>query len=231
VAAAEFVFTAKTDSCVEVDGAYAPDARVFKTDAGTRLVDIPSLSVSVLIRVKTRKAVTIPPSLIQREDADGRIRLVRPVPANSPSSELSVEGKILRFKIDKSEVLAHMESDCRPLVVPALTAGPITDDSSARRCLRMEDKPIRETAGCLKVTTLLNSCDVPVMAVVLSVQHLFSGDLPETSPVVIPAHGVHGLGCAWASGATSPTAYELRAASFLSKPPPPVAHDTGSTGH
>jgi hypothetical protein len=218
VAAADLVFRARPDSCVEVDGAFAPDARLLKTDGdGKFLVDIPSLSVSVLVNVKTRKAVTIPPSLIEREAADSRIRLVGPVPSDSPTSELSVEGQVLRFAIDESEVRAHLESSCQAAVVPGWTAGPITDDSSARRCVHLEDKPIQETAGCLKVTTLKNSCDVPIMVVVLSTQHLLSGDLPETSSLVIPPGGNHTLGCAWASGATSPTAYELRAAAFLSK--------------
>jgi hypothetical protein len=232
VAAADLVFRAKSDSCVEVNGALAPDARLLKTDGdGKFLVDVPSLSVSVLVNVKTRKAVTIPPSLLEHEAADSRIRLVGPVPSDSPTSELSVEGQVLRFAIDESEVRAHMEPGCQAAVVPGWTTGPITDDSSARKCVHLEDKPIQETAGCLKVTTLKNSCDVPIMVVVLGTQHLLSGDLPETSSIVIPPGGNHTLGCAWASGATFPTAYELRAAAFLSKRTPPSARETGPTGH
>ena len=230
-AAAEWVFRSKPDTCVEVDGAYAPDARLLKTDSSSKLlVDIPSLSVSVLVSVKTKKAVKIPPSLIKRESTDSRIRLVGPVSSDAPASELSVEGQVLRFGIDKSEVLVLMDSICQAVVAPGIT-GPITDDSSARKCVHMEDKPIRETAGCLKVTSLRNSCDVPVLVVVLSTQHLFSGELPETSSIVIPPSGNHALGCAWASGATAPTAYELRAAAFLSKRTTPAGRETGSTGH
>jgi hypothetical protein len=232
-AAAEWVFRTKPDTCVEVDGAYAPDARLLTTDGNSKflVVDLPSLSVSVLVNLKAKKAVTIPPSLIKREATQSSMRLVGRVSADAPASELSVEGPVLRFRVDKSEVSANMESTCQATVAPSWTAGPITDDSSARKCVHLEDKPIRETAGCLKVTTMRNSCDVPVMVVVLSIQHLFSGDLPESSSIVIPPSGNHTLGCAWASGANAPTAYEVRAAAFLSKRNTPAGREAGSTGH
>jgi hypothetical protein len=228
---AEWTFRPKSDSCVEVDGAYAQGAQLLTAEGSSKvLVDIPSLSTTVLINMKTEKAVKVPPSLIKRDAADGRIRVVGPVPSDASACELSIEGPVLRFRVDGSEVRAHQDSSCQPAVVPGWTAGPITDDPAARKCLHLEEKPIAATAGCLKVESLRNSCDAPVMAVVLTTQHLLSGTLPETSSVLIPPGSQYSLGCAWSSGATSPTVFEVRAAAFLPKTKP-AAGRTGSTGH
>src|SRR5262245_28817315 len=229
VAFADWTFRAKPDSCVEVNGTYAQDAQLLTADGSSKvLVDIPSLSTVVLVNVNTLRVVKIPPSLIKRDATDGRVRLVGPVPSE-PACELSIEGPVLHFRINESEVRAHQDSSCQPAVVPSWTAGPITDDPSARKCLHLEGKPIAATAGCLKVESLRNSCDEGVVAVVLSTQHLFSGTLPDTSTILIPPSAEYSLGCAWSSGATSPTTFEVRAAAFPPRRTKPAEGKTGST--
>jgi hypothetical protein len=214
----ELALQANTNYCVEIDGSYAPDARCFTTkDRGKFLVDIPSLSMTALIDVKTKKAVSIASSSIEREAGDSRVRLSDPVPADAPAYEVSTEGEALRFQVDKSEVRVQKASNCWPVVMPGLKAGPITDDPSARACVHMQEKPITPTAGCSKEASVKNTCDRPVLAVIHSIQRLTSGSLPEDSSVLIPPGGEYPLGCAWSSGAMAPTVHEVRAAQFLPK--------------
>src|SRR5262245_13823669 len=213
--ATDLVLQANSDYCVEIDGAYAPDARCFTTqDKGKFLVDIPSLSVTALANVKAKKAFSIPSSSVEREAGDGRVRLTDPVPPDARAYDLSIEGPVLRFRVDQSEVRIQKASSCRSVTVPGWTAGPITDDPSARRCVHLEQKPVSATAGCMKVASAKNACDRPVMAVVHSVQRLMSGSLPEDSSIVIPPGGEYPLGCVWSSGAMAPTVFEVRAAQF-----------------
>lgn len=227
----ELVLQANTDYCVEIDGDYTPDARCFTTkDNDKFLVVIPSLSVTALADLKTRKAVSIPSSSVEREAGDSRVRLTDPVPPDAETYELSLEGQILRFQVDKSEVRVQRASSCRPVAVPGWTAGPITDDAAARRCVHLEEKPITPTAGCTKEAFAKNTCDRPVMAVIRSIQRLLSGSLPEDSPVLIPPGGTYPLGCAWSAGAMAPTMHEVRAAQFLPKRNPSDAGGTRSTG-
>jgi hypothetical protein len=230
LAAGELVCRASSDYCAEVNGAYVPAARFFVTDTkGRFLVDIPSLSMSVLINRKTKKAVAVPRSSIKHEAADGVVRLAVPIPSDAPGYALSIDGPVLRFQVDTSEVRVLKASSCQPIVMPIWTAAPVTDDSSARRCLHQEARPLSATPSCMKGAYVKNSCDVPVVAVVRSTQHLFSGTLPETSTIVLPPGVEHSLGCVWSSGAMAPSVYELRAAGFLPRPPVSEARDRGAT--
>lgn len=227
----ETVCRASSDYCAELNGAYAPDARFFATDTNGRLlVDIPSLSMSVLINAKTRKAVTIPRSSLKHQAADGVVRLPDSLPPHARAYALSIDGPVMRFQIDTSEVRVLKAAGCRPIVNPSWTAAPVTDDSSARRCLHQEARPLAPTLGCTKGAYLRNSCDVPVVAVVQSTQHLMSGTLPETSTILLPPGVTHSLGCAWPSGAMAPVVYEVRAAAFLPRPTASEAADRGATG-
>jgi hypothetical protein len=216
---AESVWRVSPDDCVEIDGTYAPDARVFVTDAkGRMLVDLPSLSIGVLVTTKSRKAVKVSRWSLKFDGADGDCRLAEPIPSDAPSCELSIDGPTVRLRIDSSEVRLVKASSCHSTVTPYWTGASVTDDSSARRCLRREDRPLRDTAGCTKGAYLKNSCEVPVVAVVRTTQHLFSGDLSETSSIVVPPGVDHALGCVWSGGAMAPSEFDLLAAAFLPKP-------------
>jgi hypothetical protein len=213
------VWRVSPDYCAEIDGTYAPDARVFVTDAkGRFLIDLPSLSTGVLVNTKSKTAVRISRWSMKYDGGDGACRLSDPVPSDAPTFEMSEDGPDLRLRIDTSEVRLLKSSKCHSTVTPYWTGASVTDDSSARRCLHREERPLRDTPGCTKGAFLKNSCEVPVIAVVRTTQHLFSGTLPETSSVVVPPGAEHSLGCVWSTGAMAPSDFDLLAAAFLPKP-------------
>ena len=211
-------FRSSTDYCAEVDGTLAPDARFFATDAGGKmLVDLPSLSKTLLVDPKVGKAVRVPESSLRREVDKGIVRLVDPIPQDASACDLSIDGTVTRFRIDDSEVRVRKGSSCQPVETPASTAGPLTDDPEARRCVHQEARPTGAASGCSKTASLRNSCNVPVVAVIQITQHLSSGTLPDIPTVVLPPGGEQSLGCVWPSGATAPSTYDVRAAAFLQK--------------
>ena len=216
VAAAELLCRPSTDFCAEVSGAYAPDARFFAPDTeGRYLIDIPSLSVSVLLNLKTKMVFTVPQSKMEREAGDSIVRLDDPIPSELPSSALSIDGEVMRFRIDRSEVRVLKGHDCQSIVTPTSTAAPVTNDPSARGCLHQDARPLTATSVCTKGAYLKNSCDAPVVVVLQTTQHLTSGTLPQTSTIVLPPGADRSLGCVWSSGAMAPTVYEVLAATFL----------------
>ncbi|HET6278319.1 MAG TPA: hypothetical protein VFG08_06020 [Candidatus Polarisedimenticolia bacterium] len=119
---------------------------------------------------------------------------------------------------------------CMFLHVPAMSvfAAGAGDDRPAEACLRMEQHPVAfATAGCTKFVSLRNACDLPVVALIRRTQHLLSGTMQESIPIVVPSGGEQSLGCAWWSGALAPTQHELLAARFIAAPirPPPREQD------
>ncbi|HEU5182193.1 MAG TPA: hypothetical protein VFW45_15520 [Candidatus Polarisedimenticolia bacterium] len=231
IAAAEWVCRESSDYCAEVDGAVVPDARFFTNDNKEKLVvELPSLSMTALINMKTRKVITAPQESIDLEENEGAYHIALPNPSDAPVNTLSIDGEVTRFKVKDSEVHVLKASSCRPPVespVPgaiSVAAPPqVTDDLQARKCLQRDARPTRNTAGCLKVAYLRNSCGQPVVAVIRSTQHLFSGNLPQSATLVLPQGAEYELGCFWMSGATAPTDYEVAAAMFQPKQPAPDA--------
>jgi hypothetical protein len=213
------------DHCVEVDGSLAQDARVYKTGTKGRLfLEIPSRSMNILLDLTAGKAVTVPGRSIRHEEAEGVVRLTELPGPDALASTVSADGPPWRVTIGSSDVRLLHGPQCRPAAAPPpVAASPPTtasgaDDPEARKCLRLETKPIAATAGCTKTATLKNTCDAPVAATVLSTQHLFSGTLPQTTSIVVQPRSEHPLGCAWSSGATAPTDFTVLAAAFVSKP-------------
>src|SRR5262245_30053047 len=221
----ELVYKASADYCAEVNGAYAPDARFFTTDtAGKFLIDIPSLPMSALVNLKTKKAVPIPPTSITHEPDESSVRFEEPTATDTPTITVSIDGEVSRFQSDASEVRILKASKCRSTAPPPVRpAASIKEDPAARKCLHKEERPLANTAGCTKTASLKNSCDAQVVAVVRSTQHLFSGTLPATSTVVLPPGAEVPLGCVWPSGAMAPTVYEVLTAGF-----PPKQNEAGN---
>jgi thiol-disulfide isomerase/thioredoxin len=116
-AALEMVCKANYDFCVEVNGAYPPDARFFVADArGKFLVDIPSQAQSVLIDLPTKKAVSVPRASIKQEATEGTVRVPDPGASATPAYALSIEGPVLRFHTDDSQVRVLKVTERPPLV-------------------------------------------------------------------------------------------------------------------
>jgi thiol-disulfide isomerase/thioredoxin len=126
-AAADVVCRANYDFCVEVNGAYPPDARFFVAETrGKFLVDIPSQSKSVLIDLPTRRAVSVPRASIKPDGADGVVRIADPGLAGTPAYALSIEGPVLRFQADAAKVrvlkVTEREPQVGPITLEALAA-------------------------------------------------------------------------------------------------------------
>jgi hypothetical protein len=232
VAAEELIFRACADYCAKIDGTYAPDARFFQTEPKGRLmVDLPSLSAGAVIELKARKVVTLPRSSIRREADESTIRLANQVAPDAAASAVSMDGPVWRFQIGDAEVTILKAAECRSAAAPAPAGGPMADDPAARKCLHQSARPIAANAGCAKGAYLKNSCDLPVIAVIQSTQHLFSGTLPETSSIVVPPGMDYPLGCGWPSGAMAPTDFTVLAAGFAEKRTGPRPGEQPSTGH
>ena len=221
--ASEWVCRETDDYCAEINGESAPDVRFFfeTGEGGQRmLVDFSSLGMSAVINLLSRKVVTVPRSSLKLEEAnEGLFKVSVIIPAYAPNSALSTEkGEIPRFQLGSAEVRVQKASKCRPAPSPIPAAPPAGDDPTARKCLIRDTRLIQATAGCTKAAFLRNTCDQPVIAAVRSVQHLFSGTLPQNSTLLLAPGAEHPLGCVWMSGATAPTNYEVVAASFPQKP-------------
>jgi len=215
VAGEELVLAASDAYCAEINGAYAPDVRFFATEPkGRLLVDLPSLSSSALITLKAKEMVTLPRSTFKVDGGENKARLLNPVANDAPVSPVSMGAGVWSFKIADADVRILKASECHPVTAAYAPSEPVTNDLAAKKCLHKDARPIPETAGCSKSAFLTNSCDVAVVAVVQTTQHLFSGTLPETSSVVIPPRSNYVLGCFWPKGAMSPANYEVLAAAF-----------------
>lgn len=93
--------------------------------------------------------------------------------------------------------------------------GPV-NESPARACVRLDSRSSAfGPLGCTKMVYLRNACDLPVVAEVGRTQRLFSGNLSEAFPIVVPAGGELSLGCSWWSGAMAPVELRLLAARYL----------------
>jgi len=126
-AAADVICRANYEFCVEVNGAYPPDARFFVAETrGKFLVDIPSQSKSVLIDLPTRRAVSVPRDSIKPDGADGKVRVADPGGAGAPAYALSIEGPVLRFQADASKVrilkVTERAAQVGPVTIEALAA-------------------------------------------------------------------------------------------------------------
>ena len=83
--------------CVEVDGKFPQDARFFSTsDSKRHMIDIPSQSVSYLIDMPGRKAVSIPRANVKSE-GDGVVKVDTNGASNAAGFALSIEGPMIRF--------------------------------------------------------------------------------------------------------------------------------------
>jgi hypothetical protein len=136
VMAEELVFKkASSDFCAEIDGAYAPDVKFFVSDppGSLLLVDLPSLSTSVLLEVDEKKVVTLTSADIRREanpssmenegvadNGESNMRLVVQLPQYAPSYSASQDKSALSFEIGVSEVRILRGSNCRKAVSPAI---------------------------------------------------------------------------------------------------------------
>lgn len=233
--ASEWLCRENDDYCAEINGEVAPDARFFlPIDPEDRMVvDFPSLSVSAVINLQTRKVVTVPRSSLNLEEkVEGVVRVSVIIPAYAPNSALLREkGDYLSsFQLGNAVVHVQKASKCRP-PDPIPTMPPAGDDPSARKCLIRDTRPIQATAGCTKAAFLRNTCGQPVYAAVRSTQHLLSGTLPQTSTLMLAPGAEVSLGCVWMSGAMAPTDYDVVAASFPQKPSSSDGQAHGSTRH
>jgi thiol-disulfide isomerase/thioredoxin len=104
------------DFCIEVDGKYPQDARLFSTDArGKNLVDIPSQSVSYLLDIQTKKATVLPRANV-KPASDGALKVDTSVPDNAPSYAFAVEGPQIRFDTNNAKVRVLKVLDRPPVV-------------------------------------------------------------------------------------------------------------------
>lgn len=116
----EVVCKPNYDFCIEVDGAFPPDARFYVGDArGKFLVDIPSQQKSLLIDLPSKKAVAVARNNVKPDTAvAGAMRVVDPGAMASPAYALSIEGPVLRFNTDTSKVRILKVTERPPIVGP-----------------------------------------------------------------------------------------------------------------
>lgn len=104
------------DFCIEVDGKYPQDARLFSTDArGKNLIDIPSQSVSYLLDIQSKKATVLPRANV-KPSSDGALKVDTSVPGNAPSYAFAVEGPQIRFDTNNAKVRVLKVLDRPPVV-------------------------------------------------------------------------------------------------------------------
>ena len=102
--------------CVEVDGKYPQDARFFSTtDSKRHMIDIPSQSVSYLIDMPNRKAVSIPRSNV-RTEGDGGLKVDTNGASNATSFALAIEGPMIRFDTNSGKVRVMKALDRPPVI-------------------------------------------------------------------------------------------------------------------
>ena len=136
-AAAELVCRANYDYCIEVNGAYPPDARFFKAETrGRYLVDIPSQSKSLLLDMPARRAVSVPRASITPEATDGVVRVADPGPSASPAYPLAIDGSVLGIQADTSKVRVLNVIERTPLVGPVSFAALVADRPEYREGMK-----------------------------------------------------------------------------------------------
>jgi thiol-disulfide isomerase/thioredoxin len=102
--------------CVEVDGKYPQDARFFSTtDSKRHMIDIPSQSVSFLIDMPNRKAVSIPRANVKTE-GDGVVKVDTNGASNAASYALAIEGPMIRFQTNSGKVRVMKALDRPPVI-------------------------------------------------------------------------------------------------------------------
>ena len=106
------------DFCVEVDGKYPQDARFLTSSdsRGKHMVDIPSQSITYLIDMPARKAVSIPRANVH-PDAGGTVK-VDTSGAGASSYALEIEGPVLRFQAGDAKVRVLKVLDRPPVIGP-----------------------------------------------------------------------------------------------------------------
>ncbi len=116
----EVVCKPQYEYCVEVDGAFPPDARFYSGDArGKFLIDIPSQQKSLLIDLPSKKVVNVARNNVKPDTAvSGVMRVIDPGTSASPAYALSIEGPILRFNTDTSKVRVMKVTQRPPIVGP-----------------------------------------------------------------------------------------------------------------
>jgi len=116
---AEVVCHENYDYCVEVNGAYPPDARFYSAESrGRYLIDIPSQSKSLLVDMPTRRGLSVPRAAIRPETADSVVRFLDPGPSASPAYALVIDGSVLRIAADGLAVRVLSVLERAPLVGP-----------------------------------------------------------------------------------------------------------------
>jgi hypothetical protein len=221
---------ASQDYDVVVDGVVQPGARVFVPEARfTYLIDIPSLSNGFLVDVTARKAFAISRWDLKPGNTSDVLRAAVPETSGASFYPVSVEGEVLRFRNETSEVRLVKAVEHSSFTGSGGDPKPITPSAEARACLRMESLPAPAgTPGCAKFVYLKNTCNVPVVADMTRTEHLFSGTLPQTYRLIVAPGGAQSLGCEWWSGATAPSENAIQSAGFL---PEPDKHGHGNKDH
>jgi hypothetical protein len=221
---------ASQDYDVVVDGVVQPGARVFVPEARfAYLIDVPSLSNGFLVDVTAQKAFAISRWDLKPGNTSDVLRAAVPETSGASSYPVSVEGDVLRFRNETSEVRLVKAGEHSPFTGSGGDPKPVTASAEARACLRLESLPAPVgTPGCAKFVYLGNTCKVPVVADMSRTEHLFSGTLPQTFRVVVAPAAAQSLGCEWWSGATAPSENSIQSAGFL---PEPDKHGHGNKDH
>jgi hypothetical protein len=215
---------------VIVDGVVQPGARVFVPDARFAfLIDIPALSNGFLVDVTTQKAFAISRWDLKPGNTSDVLRASIPQMSAASSYPVAVEGDVLRFRNETSEVRLVKAVEHSPFTGSGGDPQPITPSAEARACLRTESLPAPVgTPGCAKFVYLKNTCNVPVVADMTRTEHLLSGTLPQTYRVIVAPAGEQSLGCEWWSGATAPSENAILSAGFI---PERDKHGHGNKDH
>jgi hypothetical protein len=218
------------DYGVVVDGVIQPGARVFVPEARfAYLIDIPSLSNGFLVDVTARKAFAISRWDLKPGDSNDAVRAAIPQTSGASSYPVSVEGDLLRFRNETSEVRLVKAVEHSPFAGGGGDSKPMKPSAEARACLRLESLPAPVgTPGCAKFVYLRNTCNVPVVADMSRTEHLFSGTLPQTYRLIVAPAAEQSLGCEWWSGATAPSENAIVSAGFI---PEPDKHGHGNKDH
>jgi len=215
---------------VVVDGVVQPGARVYLPEARfAYLIDVPSLSSDYLVDVTAQKAFAISRWDLKPGDTGDVLRAAVPETSGASSYPVSVEGDVLRFRNETSEVRLVKAVEHSSFAGSGGDPKPITPSAEARACLRMESLPAPVgTPGCAKFVYLKNTCNVPVVADLSRTEHLLSGTLPQTYRVIVAPAAEQSLGCEWWSGATAPSENAILGAGFL---PERDKHEHGNKDH
>ena len=148
--APDLICRANYDYCVEVDGKYPQDARFFQSDSrGKFVVQMPSNNDGVLIDLASKKVTNLPPELVTRDAAPGVMRVKNSIPAGSPSSDLVVDGPVLRFQTGSVKVRVLKVLDRPPVIGPVELNDLINDRMEYREAMRLYE-PDKASLDSLK---------------------------------------------------------------------------------